>query len=197
MIEYIVKNSELRGSQMISLKVLVMSIYAVLIPLTLRTIYMFLSQDFYKGELLNWLPNFFLIIILGLMLFFLKFGKSPTLIAWFYMLLLYCLMPYNLSWDNSQISVTYFHLAVLMVMNILILKTPGIILTLAEASLHVILHLYVMEPEHLFPVGAKAEEFVSMYYLEFGFLIALIGFMISYHAILCGKHIDQKTTQES
>lgn len=192
MIEYIVKSSSLRGSQLISLKILVMSIYAVLIPLTLRTIYMFLNQDFYQGELLNWLPNFVMIIILGLMLFLLKFGQSPTVIAWSYVLLLYCVVPYSLFWDNSQISVTYFHLSILMVMNILILKSKGIALTLAEFSLHVFLHLYVVEPEHLFPVGAKAEEFVAMYYLEFSFLIGLIGFILGYHTILCGKYIDQK-----
>lgn len=192
MIEYIVKSSSLRGSQLISLRVLVMSIYVVLIPLTLRTIYMFLSQDFYQGELLNWLPNFMIIIILGLMLFLLKFGKSPTTIAWSYMLLLYGVLPYSLFWDNSQISVTYFHLSILMVMNFLILKSKGIFLTLAEFSLHVILHIYVVEPEHLFPVGAKAEEFVAMYYLEFSFLIGLIGFILGYHTILCGKYIDQK-----
>lgn len=197
MIEFLIQETQLRGAERIRLKMLTMSLICILIPIVFRTIFMFLSQEFYAGELMNWMPNFTYILFLIILLVSVRLNRSFQVISLCYLLVTYCLIPYVLYWDNSFISVSYFHLFIFSTINLFILGPRGIYLTLIEVTTLILLHLYVIHPEHLFPVGGTAEGFVKQYYLEHAFMAFFVLLHLWYYIRINTRYIAQIESQQN
>ena len=184
MINFLVSENPATGLERIRMKVLVLLFLMILIPYGIRTSYILLTQEFYTGELTYWIPVYGFLIYLIALLLAIKIGKPFKPMAWAFYIPSLVLCIYTLYWDNSRISVVYFHMILLTFFGALTIGLPALFVGITWVVILIILHNFVFEIPHIFSVGASSEEFVSIFYLEIAFQYVLLFVPLGYFIYL-------------